>query len=167
MFATLIGPYPHVDGTPRERLVATIGDQMEAGLGMLSDGMVHRVTASGAATVDGAAVQAWRAADEVGHHLAAEAGIDPPLIKACLLGPWSMGYRDAGAAADHLRPVIRALFEAGAPVVQLTEPAIGDIDPEDHQALDQLESVLASVDGGGRRPSQPGRRGRSTHPGPV
>jgi methionine synthase II (cobalamin-independent) len=37
------------------------------------------------------------------------------------------------------------LFEAGAPVVQLTEPALGEIDPDDRSALDQLESVLAAM----------------------
>jgi methionine synthase II (cobalamin-independent) len=73
------------------------------------------------------------------------AGIEPPLIKACLVGPWSTGHHSAHATAARLGPVIRALFAAGAPVVQLTEPALGDIDPDDHRALDQLESVLASV----------------------
>ena len=141
MFATLIGPYPHIEGTSRERLVATIGDQLEAGLGMLSDGLVHRVSTTSPAAV----VDAWRAADEVGHHLAAVAGLEPPLIKACLVGPWSAGHRDAGGATRHLVPAIRALFEAGAPVVQLTEPALGDIDPDDRSALDQLGSVLAAV----------------------
>ena len=80
-----------------------------------------------------AVVDAWRAADEVGHHLAAVAGIEPPLIKACLVGPWTAGHGDppVRAAAPTCVPAIAALFEAGAPVVQLTEPGIGDIDPDD------------------------------------
>ena len=141
VFATVIGPYPQIDGSPQERLLATIGDQMEAGLGMLSDGLVHRVATADVAPV----VDAWRSADEVGHHLAAIAGIEPPLIKACLVGPWSAGHRDARAVADQMVPTIRALFEAGAPVVQLTEAALGDIDPDDTAALDLLNSILTAV----------------------
>ena len=163
MFATVIGPYPQVDGTSRERLVATIGDQLEAGLGMLSDGLIHDAAATGADS----AVGAWRAADEIGHHLAAEAGIDPPLIKACLVGPWSAGYRDARQVAGHLVPVIRALFDAGAPVVQLTESALCDIEPDDHRALERLEVPAGVGHGGCRRPSQPRGRWWPIDPRPL
>ncbi|MCY7417343.1 MAG: hypothetical protein LH650_02395 [Chloroflexi bacterium] len=144
MFATLIGPYPQIDGTPQERLMATIADQLEAGLGMLTDGQVHAVAGRDPAGVVGA----WRAADAVGHHLAAVAGIEPPLIKACLVGPWTTArakQRPAMDTAIDLVPVIAALFEAGVPVVQLTEPAIGFIDPADLDSLELLEAVLGIV----------------------
>lgn len=144
MFATLIGPYPQIDGTPQERLVATIADQLEAGLGMLTDGHVHAVRGRDPTAVVGA----WRAADAVGHHYAAVAGIEPPLIKACLLGPWTTArdvQRRARDCAADLVPVIAALFEAGVPVVQLTEPAIGTIDPADLDSLELLEAALGLV----------------------
>ncbi len=145
MFATLVGPYPHIDGSPHECLVATISDQLEAGLGMLSDGRLHVVDGPRAA---GAAVRAWQAADEVGHRLAGVASIDPPLIKACLVGPWTSGEgepRRILAALDRLVPCIEALFEAGAPVVQVTEPALGDVGPGDVDALALLDEVLGTL----------------------
>ena len=108
---------------------------------MLTDGLVHDPGHGGVAAV----VAAWRTADEVGRRLADVAGIEPPLIKACLVGPWTAGHRDPRAAAHHVVPGITALFEAGAPVVQLTEPGIGDIDPDDAVSLERLESVLDAV----------------------
>ncbi len=141
MFATLIGPYPHVEGSPRERLAATIGDQLDAGLGMLSDGRSTKP----ARPVPAAVVDAWLAADAVGRELAADAGIEPPLIKACLVGPWTTGAGQPARVREALRPcvtAIGALFGAGAPVVQVTEPGIGDIDPDDTDALDLLGEVL-------------------------
>jgi hypothetical protein len=145
VFATLIGPYPQVDGTPHERLVAAISDQLEAGLGMLSDGLLHRV-----AGPDGTSpvVDAWGAADAVGRGLATAAGIDPPSVKACLVGPWTVGEGDprrVRAAASALASVIAALFAAGAPVVQVTEPALGDVDAGDGDALRLLDDVLATL----------------------
>ena len=147
MFATLIGPYPQIDGDAHARLVATIGDQLEAGLGMLSDGLLHDPRTTSPAAI----VRAWQAADVVGRELATAAGIEPPLIKACLTGPWSAGYRDARSVTRHVRPAIASLFDAGAPVVQLTESTLGDIDPADESLLDQLgsglDAVTAGVDG--------------------
>jgi hypothetical protein len=143
VFATLIGPYPQVDGTARERLVATISDQLDAGLGMLTDGLLHRVTGPRDRS---RIVDAWSAADAVGRNLAEVAGIDAPLVKACLVGPWTMGQGEPGnvrAATDDLVAVIAELFAAGAPVVQLTEPALGDVEAGDVAALQLLDDVLA------------------------
>jgi hypothetical protein len=141
MFATIIGPYPEVAAASEdERLSLVLGDQLEAGLGMLTDGRVHRVVGHGAAVVD-----AWRAADRVGHHLAAVRGLEPPLIKACIVGPWTAGAGDPEAVRAHARaqrPAIEALFEAGTPVVQLTEPGIGSIEASDAAAIDLLSEVL-------------------------
>lgn len=144
VFATLIGQYPVLEGSPDERLLATIGDQMDAGLGMLSDGSVRDALAVGL----GAVVDAWRAADAVGHHLAAVAGLEPPLIKACLIGPWTAGggaRRRVRDAIEPLREVVRALFDAGAPLVQVTEPRLGDVAPDDAVALDLVEEVLGRL----------------------
>jgi hypothetical protein len=141
VFATLIGPYPEIEGASDEvRLVAVIGDQLEAGLGLLSDGRIHRCEPGTSAVID-----AWRAADEVGHRLAADLGLEPPFIKACLLGPWSAGGgapRAVEEAVDTLLPTIEGLFESGAPVVQLTEPGIGDIESSDEPAITVVSRAL-------------------------
>ncbi len=141
MFATLIGPYPEIEGASDEaRLMTVLSDQLEAGLGLLSDGRIHRCEAGSTAAVD-----AWRAADEVGHRLAVHHGLEPPLIKACLLGPWSAGGGEPRAvedAVDALLPTIEGLFESGAPVVQLTEPGIGDIEASDEQAIALVSQAL-------------------------
>lgn len=142
MFATIVGPYPDIPDAPAEadRLRAVVEDQLDAGLGMLTDGRVHRVGADPARVVD-----AWRAADAVGHHLAAERGLEPPLLKACLVGPWTAGRGVPGAvstAADRLAPAIDALFEAGAAVVQLTEPGLGAVEPSDAAAIDLATTTL-------------------------
>jgi hypothetical protein len=145
VFATIIGPYPDVPASSeRERLGIVLGDQMEAGLGLLTDGRVHRVSRGG----HGHVVDAWRAADAVGHHLAAVDGLEPPLIKACLLGPWTVGEGDPAAvrvAAEELLPAVDALFAAGAPVVQVTEPGIGSIDASDGRAIELLEGTLEGL----------------------
>jgi hypothetical protein len=145
VFATLIGPYPDIPEatSEEERLTAVLGDQLEAGLGMLGDGRLYRPEVDPEAVVD-----AWRAADAVGHHLAALAGLEPPLIKACLVGPWTMGDGDARLvrlAADALGVLIDSLFEAGAPVVQLTEPGIGAIDASDERSIELLAEVLGGL----------------------
>lgn len=128
MFATLIGPYPDIPGaaTEDERLAGVIEDQLDAGLGMLADGRPSR-----AGTDPAGVVAAWRAADAMGRRLAAERGLEPPLVKACLEGPWTAAEGDrtrVAVAVGSLAMVIDALFEAGAPVVQLTERPEGAID---------------------------------------
>ena len=144
MFATIIGPYPDPGAaSDAQRLTGVLGDQLESGLGLLTDGRVHDC-GDGPDPV----VAAWRAADDVGRHLAAGAGLQPPLIKACLLGPWSSARGDrAGvrAATDAVLPAIDALFEAGAPVVEVTEPGIGDIDGADLAAIELASEVLERV----------------------
>lgn len=145
MFATLIGPYPDIPDATSEgdRLRAVVEDQLDAGLGMVTDGRVHRV-----GRMPDRTVEAWRAADAVGHHLAAERGLEPPLVKACLLGPWSAGGGDpvrVRESASRLGPAIEALFEAGAPVVQLTEPGIGAVRASDAVAVDLVAEVLEQL----------------------
>lgn len=128
MFATIAGPYPPIEGdpdlAPAEVLEAILADQLEAGLGMVADGTVRRVT-SDAEVAD--AVAAWETAARVVVALTAEAGGPAPPVKACLLGPVSAageGTRgtDPGRAIGPVRDAIRALVAAGAPVVQVAEP---------------------------------------------
>lgn len=142
MFATIIGPYPADPGasSEQERLAAVLGDQQDAGLGLLTDGRVHRVVGT-----PGPVVGAWHAAHETARGLAAHEGLEAPLVKACLVGPWTLGEGDPArvrAAAADLGGAIEALFEAGAPVVQLTEPRVGSIDASDVAAIDLLSEVL-------------------------
>lgn len=120
MFATLIGPYPEIPdaSTAEERLTAVLADQLDAGLGMIGDGRVRTVGSD-----PDAVVEAWRAADAVGHHLAAVRGLEPPLIKACMRVPWGTdgeGEDPVRESVAHVSAAIGALLEAGAPVVQLT-----------------------------------------------
>ena len=142
MFATLIGPYPDIDGSPRDRLVATIGDQLDAGLGMLSDGQVHVVAARGAGPAW--SMRGWPRMRSGGSSLRKRVSSRRSSRPASL----ARGRRAVGsptgvrAAVDAIWPAIEALFGAGAPVVQVTEPAIGDIGADDVEAIDLLDEVL-------------------------
>jgi hypothetical protein len=110
---------------------------------LLTDGRIHAV-----AGTPHDVVSAWQTADRVGHHLAAVAGLEPPLIKACLVGPWTAGSGEleaVRAAAKRLVAATTALFEAGVPVVQLTEPMIGSIAADDEPAIDVLVEMLTGL----------------------
>jgi len=119
MFATTAGPYPPLDGSTEEVLRATLADQIEAGLGMVSDGRVWLLEDDGA--VDDA-VSGWQRATAMAAQVAS--GIEDgavPAVKACLVGPLSTPG-DTTAALVRLRSAILALHAAGAPVVQVDEP---------------------------------------------
>jgi hypothetical protein len=119
MFATTAGGYPVPAGLPDdEALAEVVADQVHGGLGMVSDGVVHRVsTEADCQTI----VERWRAADARAREIAGAAGVEAPLVKACLVGPATMGAGAAGV--DLLRSVLQELFRAGAAVVQVTEEA--------------------------------------------
>ena len=131
MFATLAGSYPQpVGGLPGEALRAVLEAQADAGLGLLSDGLVH---ASDEAAI---LVAAWEAAREA----AASRDIEQP-VKLAVLGPWARsadlagsqraalatarvaGEAAAGASADRLGSALAAVLAAGCPVVEIHEPA--------------------------------------------
>ena len=177
MFATLAGAYPDADVRPepvaRERLLSILRDQLDAGLGMLSDGRVHDAVAEGAAIVD-----AWTAADEAVRQLVLEdgAGLEPPLVKVCVVGPYTLGRGADGpgaaagevtgrspssgpsaagpsarrrrrtlAAAEELNGVIGELFRAGAPVVQVGEDALAHLDAAADRELALVRDALSRL----------------------
>lgn len=120
MFATLAGAYPWPgDLPPAAALEAVIDAQVEAGLGLLSDGRVHVAAASTAASTAGELVDAWNAAREAGARRAPEMP-----VKIAVAGPWSVGGPDGALdAGRRLNGAILALAEAGCPVVEIHEPA--------------------------------------------
>lgn len=137
MFATLAGEYPWPPELPfEEALAAVVGAQVEAGLGLVSDGRVHP-----AVTAPGDLVAAWRAT------LDAVERIGPGLVvKLAVEGPWGASQTGASGAgrgafeaavgggvagrdddalgrARVLRGGLLALAEAGCAYVEVHEPA--------------------------------------------
>jgi len=127
MFATLAGSYPRpADDPPAGALRQVLGAQADAGLGLLSDGIVHRSDDESALT------GAWTATREA----AAAEGIELP-IKLAVLGPWALvaltadparapsSTPDVEAAQAHaarLAVALAAVLAAGCPVVEIHEP---------------------------------------------
>jgi hypothetical protein len=158
MFAMLLGPWPRVtaDGVRLEDLEAAvargehpatelaeaiehvidqaIGAQLEAGMGLVTDGGVRWADPIGAVLdairvrdlgPDGMLLRAWRSAA-----LRTDAQ-----VAASVPGPWTLSIRDVGGwgdagvvngraaeLADALAGEIELLGEAGCPVVQVIEP---------------------------------------------
>jgi hypothetical protein len=157
VFAAILDRYPGAEpvsgrsaGTAaiRRRLGAVLRDQFEAGMGMLGDGIVH--DASTGAVAAEAAVAAWQAADEIARSLAARsnAAVEPPLVKACLLGPWSAALRGGESlneVARRIHEAIGGLFEAGAPVVQLVEDDLVEVPQMDDTAAGRAHDALSAA----------------------
>lgn len=122
MLALLAGPYPALPGDPPARLRATLEDQLAAGCGVVSDGIVHDPLPDGAPA---ALVAAWRTARAVADALAADAGVPPVPVGLVLRGPLAAGGADAVAVA-RVRAACDALAAAGAPAVILAEPWLLD-----------------------------------------
>jgi hypothetical protein len=115
MFATLAGGYPWpIDLAPDDALAVVVAAQVEAGLGIVSDGRLHAAEAS----ID-EVVTAWTETS------AAAARLAPGLAaKVAVVGPWaSGGVAGAGPAAEALGARLVALADAGCPVVEVHEPA--------------------------------------------
>ncbi len=125
MFATLAGGYPWTPDLPSEAaLEAVLAAQVEAGLGLLSDGRVHAADAPPDDLV-AAWVAAVRAAEGAGARLAA--GLP---VKLAIAGPFATagplaaaGPDGALASARALNRALHALADAGCPVVEIHEPA--------------------------------------------
>ena len=116
MFATLAGSYPRAAGmSPAEALAGVLLDQASAGLGLLSDGLVHP-----AHVPPGELVAAWVAARDA----AGRAELDQA-VKVAITGPWaSGGPTGALEAAGSLNAALAALAAAGCPLVEVHEPAV-------------------------------------------
>lgn len=222
MFATLVGAYPRtpIPGQPfplraahrrlerreidhdgfrevQDTLVReVIGEQIDAGLGMLTDGQIRWEDAQTAVTrgLEGfestgllryfdtntyyrqpratseprwtrpILVEDWCFADGVAREAAAERGLAPLAVKACLVGPYTLArLSDPGALgresltmalAEALGQEVGELVQAGAPLVQVDENALSLIGPEDgaerklaSEALTRLTSALEGLDG--------------------
>lgn len=115
MFATLAGGYPWPqDLAPAAALDVVLAGQVEAGLDLLSDGRVHPGTTSAADLV-----AAWKTT----HQAAARLAPHRP-VKVAVAGPFAAGgAAGAPAATRALNRALRALAEAGCPVVEVHEPA--------------------------------------------
>ena len=176
MFATIVGPYPGAGEaavSDSDALRAALKDQLDAGLGMLTDGHMWTLAEeAGPGDLD-SIVDGWRLADDTIRALAAELepGLAPPLVKACLVGPYSAVRRRSGGmpaerrhatltTAERLNAVAAALFEAGAAVVQFSEDSLTRVGVSDDQerrlaaealrraTLDLPGHVTLSVSGG-------------------
>lgn len=165
MFATLLGPYPRpLDSaaTDVEQLSQVLTDQLDAGVGLVTDGTVRTLAGPSTAADAQAVAEAWQRASDTIRDLAAgaQAGVQPPLVKACLVGPYSAlrtNHPDTSAAgrrratlslAEAVHALMEELFRAGAAVVQLAEDAVtrigaGDIDERELAA----EALRRSTDG--------------------
>ena len=132
MFATLAGSYPvPSDAPPARALGVVLVAQADAGLGLLSDGIVHR--SDDPSTL----VKAWTAARDA----AAREGIELP-VKLAVAGPWARVALHAGtsrapssaadapdgqasaalSAAATLAAALAAVIAAGCPVIEIHEP---------------------------------------------
>jgi hypothetical protein len=129
-------------------------------MGILGDGIAWDVTGA-TDEVDptdaiDAAVAAWNDATDIVRTLAgAEApGIEPPLLKVCLRGPWTAASRgsarDLQVAADRVHRATELLFGAGAPIVQLVEDGLADLDPGDAESV---AAARAALERGTRAPT--------------
>jgi methionine synthase II (cobalamin-independent) len=132
MFATLAGSYPRPAEVPPARALGVVlVAQADAGLGLLSDGIVHR--SDDPSTL----VKAWTAARDA----AAADGIGLP-VKLAVAGPWARVAPPAGtprppssaadapdgqasaalSAAATLAAALAAVIAAGCPVIEIHEP---------------------------------------------
>src|SRR4051794_28840510 len=116
-------------------------------MGILGDGVVHDVSRSPEA-ID-VSIAAWTAANDAARELAAGGtrGVEPPLVKACLLGPFTSRVADRTASelthvAERLHEAVERLFDAGAAVVQLVEDGLVSLDPSDTSAVAAARAAL-------------------------
>lgn len=151
VFATVLGPYPRPtdpEATEDDVLQLVLRDQLDAGLGMVADGQVRSIMSGRASSSLGEIVDAWRRADATIRDLTTELepGIQPPLVKACVIGPYSAvrgGSKATAAeraratfrAAESVHSLVEALFEAGAPVVQIAEDELTHVAATDHDEI--------------------------------
>ncbi len=140
MFATLAGDLPHPRSPRPSWRRHALALQVESGLGILSDGLVHDEV--GVALVD-----AWRRA----RALADELGVELP-VKLAVAGPWARAAREptggltAAGAAHVLRQALGELADAGCPVVEVHEPA-STLPTDEMGAAAFVQAHIALLDG--------------------
>lgn len=163
MFATLLGPYPRpataasATAASADDLVRSVlAEQEAAGLGLLCDGGLRSPDPIGslAGGLDGFEVTAgrvravaeprWRGPVLVEAWRSTAALTELP-VKQAIVGPYTLARRvDAGATgrvrltlalAEALREELRALAEAGCPVIQVDEDdaALVGLDPSERR----------------------------------
>jgi methionine synthase II (cobalamin-independent) len=155
MFATLAGGYPATE-TPGRRQVPrsgdaadalirdAIGDQVGAGLGLVTDGGIHwadPLDALGGRLGGRRGRPTWMEPLTVPAWLAATAIAGSVPVKQCLPGPYSLGVRFATdderrpsltlAYAEALAVELEALDAAGCPFIQIDEDAAVGIGPDE------------------------------------
>lgn len=179
MFATLAGGYPATE-TPRrsrtpptdataDRLVReVIGDQVEAGLGLLTDGAVRWPDPAGLLgrrLGGGVGLPRWTEPLTVAAWSMARSVAGDVPVKQCLPGPYSLGVGFANDAerrpaltlafAEALAAELEALTAAGCPFIQVDEDAavlIGSDEAERVLFREAQRRLLVNLAGGPERP---------------
>lgn len=130
MFATTLGPLPPLDGdaaTGADRVRAAIELQVEAGIGLLTDGGMRP---RGVGPLDG-----WRAAQRLAGDHPVKAIVPGPFLRTRRVEPRER-RRAALAAADAVHDELVAFAEAGCTVVQVDEPVLAGVtEAEEDRAL--------------------------------
>jgi methionine synthase II (cobalamin-independent) len=133
VFGTLLGALPRpplaADATRDAILDAVVAAQAEAGLEPITDG--------GWPLVPGDPVASWRAT----------AARTERAVKAVLPGPYTSGIA-AGGPVESLRDQVRALMDAGCPMIEMAEPGaveIGTDEAERARFRDLHERLLAGL----------------------
>jgi hypothetical protein len=141
MFATIAGAYPPPELPGQDGLRQVLADQVGCGLGMVSDGSIQRVSSEGDLEP---VIDRWRTADSIVRELAEADGLEPPLVKACVVGPVTLG-----GGVGLLRELLVELFRSGAPVVQIDEPILVGITDMDalRRAQEGWLELLRGVEG--------------------
>jgi methionine synthase II (cobalamin-independent) len=167
MFATLLGPLPPppAGGSLEERIQSLLAAQAAAGLALLTDGglvLGDPIDAlarglGGFEVADGTAravgEPAWVGPVTVAGWAATAALTELP-VKQCLVGPYTMARRieadSAGRArltaalAEALREELRALADAGCPVIQVDEDdgTLVGLDPSERRLFADAQRRL-------------------------
>src|SRR5829696_586419 len=142
MFAMLHGAWPvapdEAAADARTRVEAAVRAQLDAGLDLVTDGLVRwpdpaaallEAIDAGETGAEGLLVRAWRETADVAAALA-QPGADspPPTTTAVVTGPYTLasiagGDAKATTLALHLRDELLALAEAGCALAVIDEPA--------------------------------------------
>jgi hypothetical protein len=165
MFAMLHGAWPltpeEAEGDERGRVEAAVRAQLDAGLELVTDGLVRwpdpaagllDAIGGGKTGPGGMLVHAWRETAGVAASLAAGDG-PPPMTAAVLTGPYTLASATGDAAqattlARRLHDELLALAEAGCTLAVIDEPAAVQIG-EDVDARRLYRDAQAALLGDG------------------